>query len=353
MAMRKHILTAIFVVLLAVSYFYITNRYNIKAVEYDFEGQLSKTDIEAISKSLKNLPGSQENKDISFIINFADRYRGSKLIMTTGMDYMAKDIPIAAGRFLISGEVPEAVLGDVAADKFFRNSNAVGAGLSIYGKEYKVVGVIKNSDEIFISYDENSKVEWSKKSIKFIVKDIKGIYLDIELLEGMLKSLGLDAASPVVYKQEAYGYVNIILILVIYILSSVIRRQWRKTDRQGREIYSDYKMQSRTTELHKYIIRSRRKIASYILKLLKIAALLALIIMCVKLLQIPPRLIPANLFAPSSYIEVVRMNLRSYTDRLENGISGILMETHMINLVLMAYLVMAFIVNRRASILKD
>jgi hypothetical protein len=75
--------------------------------------------------------------------------------------------------------------------------------------------------------------------------------------------------------------------------------------------------------------------------------------MCVKLLQIPPRLIPANLFAPSSYIEVVRMNLRSYTDRLENGISGILMETHMINLVLMAYLVMAFIVNRRASILKD
>lgn len=353
MAIKKHILAAIFVILLAVSYFYITDRYNIKAVEYDFEGQLSKTDIEAISKSLKNLPHSQENKDIPFIINFTDRYRGSKLIMTTGMDYMAKDIPIIEGRFLVWGDFPQVVLGDKAADKFFRNSNAVGASLSIYGQEYKVVGIVKNSDEIFISFDENSRIEWSKKNIKFIIKDIKDIYLDIELLEGMLKSLGLDAASPVVYKQEAYGYVNAILALAIYILSLALRRQWRQADREGRAIYSGYKVQSRTTELHKYIIRSRKEIGSFALQLLKMSALLVLIIMCIKLLQIPPRLIPANLFAPSSYIEVVRMNLSSYAGRLENGISGILLETHMINLMLMVYLGIAFIVNRRASVYKD
>lgn len=351
MAVKRYIWTAVFVVLLAISHFYLINKYNSKAVEFDFSGQLSKADIYNLRSSTKTLVNNNYgNKELPCIVNFIGRYGSSKLIMTTSMDTLAKEINLQKGRWIANGDLKEAVLGDKTADRLFRNSDVVGHSFRLYGQDYRIVGVIRNSSEIYISFDDDSRIAWSRKSIKFIVEDEKRLPLYVELLEGKLKGLGLDVNDINIYKQEAYWYINIVLAIAIFYLYKLSRRLWSEINRPARQIYLNYKEQSRTIELYKYIYKNRNDMLFLLLKLLLAGLILLIGIKCITLLQIPSTLIPNNLFSPTSYIEVIKVNLQSYINRLENGITGILLEIHIINILLLIYISIAFIIKKKASV---
>lgn len=347
MAIRKYLLAAVFIALLAISYFYLINKYNSKTVEFDFSGQISRSDLENLRKSTKTLVNKGTGtKELACIVNYTGRYGGSKLIMTSGLDNLANNINMQRGRWIANGETKEAVIGDRAADKLFRSSSVVGQILKLRGQEYKIVGVIKNSKEIYISFEESNRLNWDKKSIKFIVPDNKRLQLYVELLEGKLKGLGLDIVDVSVYKQEAYRYINIILVIALLILFDRFKKLWKDIDKSARSIYLSYKEQIRAIELYKYVYKYRKDIIAVLLKLLAASLLLFAVLKCIALLQISPGWIPNNLFSPTSYIEVIKVNLLSYISRLENGVSGILLEIHMINLLLILYIGIAIIIKR-------
>lgn len=351
MAVKRYVCAAIFVALLAISHFYLINKYNSKTVEFYFSGQLSKSDIYNLRSSTKTLVNrNYGNKELPCIVNFNGRYDSSKLIMTTGNDALVKTISLQQGRWIADGGMKEAVLGDKAADQLFRSSGVVGQSLSLYGQDYRIVGVIKNSSEIYISFDENSKITWGRKNIKFIIEDDKRLQLYVELLEGKLKGLGLNVIDINIFKQEAYWYINLILAIVLFYLYKLFRSFWSSIDLSSRQIYSSYREQSRTIELYKYILQNKNDVKKLSFKLLIECLVLLAAIKCITLLQISPSLIPNNLFSPSSYIEVIKVNLQSYISRLENGITGILLEMHMINILLLTYIVTAFIISKKTSV---
>ena len=118
---------------------------------------------------------------------------------------------------------------------------------------------------------------------------------------------------------------------IIIFLSRVLKNQVKKIIRSFKEICTDYKEQSRSIEIIKYLRKHTNDIFRTAKELFLSIAYLTAIIKLISFLQIPPDAVPNNLFAPSSYIAVVNLNADIFLNRLDYGMNGILLEIYIIN----------------------
>ena len=348
MAVKKYIVGILFIALMFSSYLYLADNYNIHTVEYAFVGDISYKQFDDLRKSTKALvKKTSANTELICVLNFIGSFKGNKLIMTTGYDNLIKNISMVKGRFIGGIQAREAVLGDKVADKLFRSIDVVGQVISINKQGYKIVGVIKNSEDIYITFDESSNVNWSKKNVKFIIENQKFLYLYTEMLESKLRILNLEVLERVVYKQEAYLYINIMLITIILLLIKATKKQIGRVIRSTKETYDEYREQSRYIEFIEYLKKHINAIYQIIIKLFLSAIYLSAIITCIAILQIPPTAIPNNLFALSSYVEVINLNANNYIKRLDYGIIGITRDGLIINLIILIAMIGAqFYMNK-------
>lgn len=354
MAVKKLALIAIFAALLAASYLYLSNSYNINTLDFYFSGELSRADLEVLRSSTKSLVSkNMSNKALPCILNYRGDYRGSTLIMTTGMDTLITKTSLLKGRWLTHGDIKEAVLGDKAADRLFRSTNALGQTLRVSGEQYRITGIVRNSSDIYISYNENQNIQWNKKSISFVIKDQRRLYLYSELLEGKLKALGVNVLDTVVYREQIVRYLNILLLIVIVCLLRMLKRIAKAAVSSFRLLMEDYKLHSRVIELHKYLLHSWRKAVRVLLLGLLGVGFLGLCIGLIRLIKIPPSLLPDNLFAPSSYINMIRLNVETYIGRLQKGITGLLLQAHIIDYLLLIYIGAATLINKKERTISD
>jgi hypothetical protein len=332
MAVKKVIVGLIFIALMLASYLHLSNKYNLQAVEYAFVGDLSYGQFEDIRKATKSLVKKEStNKELICIVNYIGSYKGNRLIMTTGFDHFVKNIPLIKGSFISDSQLREAAIGDKAADRLFRSINVVGQTINIDKKVYKITGVIKNSEEIYITFDESSNIKWSKRNIKFMIQNQKYLYLYTEMLEGKLRTLNLEILDRVIYKQQAYLYINLMLVTLVLFLFSTMKKKSIKTISISREIVADYIEQSRRIEMIKYFRKNIGHVLQFIKELFLVAIYFIAAIKCISYFQIPPNLVPKNLFALSSYIEVIKQNADIFLGRLNYGLNGITLDSHIMN----------------------
>lgn len=348
MAIKKYIVGILFIALMLMSYLYLCNKYNIHTVEYAFSGDISIEQFEDLRKSTKSLVKKGSiNRELICVVNYIGSYKGNRLIMTTGFDNFIQSIPLMEGSFISDNQVNEAVIGDKAADRLFRSMNVVGQSINIHKQKYKIIGVIKNSDDIYINFDESSNISWSKKNIKFIIENQKYLYLYTEMLEGRLRVLNLEILESVLYKQEAYQYINILLVAILFLLISATKKKIDKVIRSSKETYGRYKEQHRHIEIIQYLKKHINTISQIIKELFLSAIYLTAMIKCIVFLQIPPTAVPSNLFSLSSYIEVIQLNIDHYINRLNYGISGLTRDIFIINLLILIALIGAqFYMNK-------
>jgi hypothetical protein len=357
MAVKKYILGFIFIAFMLMSYLYLSNKYNLYTVEYAFTGNLSYKQLVDLRESTKTLVKiDSKNKGLICVVNYIGSFKGNRLIMTTGFDNLVKNIPMVKGNFISDNQIKEAVLGDKAADRLYSSINVVGQTIDIQNQEYKITGVIKNSDEIYITFDDHSNISWSKKNIKFIIENQKYLYLYTEMIVGKLRTLDLDVMNPVIYKQEAYLYINVMLLGIVIFLFRTMKKHMIKTSHISREIYGDYIQQSRSIEIINYFRKNIKSVIGVIKELLLSAIYFMMTIRCISYFQIPLGLIPNNLFALSSYVDVIEQNIDTLISRLNYGISGIALDVHIINsFILVAFIGTLFYLNvtRLSDIIAD
>jgi hypothetical protein len=332
MAVKKVIVGLTFIALMLASYLHLSNKYNLQAVEYAFVGDLSYGQFEDIRKATKSLVKKEStNKELICVVNYVGSYNGNRLIMTTGFDHFVKSIPLIKGSFISDSQVREAAIGDKAADRLFRSINVVGQTINIDKKVYKITGVMKNSKDIYITFDESSNINWSKRNIKFMIQNQKYLYLYTEMLEGKLRALNLEILDRVIYKQQAYLYINLMLVTIMVLFVKALKKQIDRILKISREICADYKDHSRNMEMIQYIKMHISDIVQIIKELFVSAIQLAVILNCIGLLQISPDVVPSNLFSLSSYIDVIKQNIDYYINRLDYGISGITLDIYIIH----------------------
>jgi hypothetical protein len=334
MAVKKYIAIILFIAVMLTSYLYLSNKYNIHTVEYAFEGDLSYKQFEGLRKSTKSLIKKESsNKELICVVNYIGSFKGNRLIMTTGFDNLIKNIPVVEGSFIGDNQIKQAVLGDKAADRLFRSMNVVGQTINIHKQEYIITGVIKNSEEIYITFDESSDISWSKKNVKLIIENQEYLDLYTEMIEGKLRILNLDVLNPIIYRQEVYLYINIMFATIVLFLCRIMKKKTVKALHISREIYVDYIEKSRKIELIKYFRKNKKGIFRLIQELFLSAICFIAIISCISYFQIPGDLIPNNLFALSSYVNVIKQNADIFFSRLNYGISGITLDTQIINVI--------------------
>lgn len=325
MGVRRITVVAAIIVCALMSYFYLANKYNPDSVEFYFKENIPYKDYEKLRES---------NRDILFNMNYITQYQGNRLIMTTGFDYLTKELELSKGSFLADNSMREAVIGDMVAEKYYRNSNVIGQLKNIFGEEYKVKGIIQRSNEVYILYDDKLKdITWQKKIINCSINDKKHFYLKAEQLQNQLDSLEVEILDVVAYREEMNKYTNIAILATSYILACYLFMLIRKIRNGLKKLWKEYLENSRVVELRAYLLKEVREIAVVMCFCLFGLTLLYGIYKLLSNLYIPPSMVPDNLFSPSSYINVVRLLYRRYLARLENGIDGILVDIKIVNAV--------------------
>jgi hypothetical protein len=106
-----------------------------------------------------------------------------------------------------------------------------------------------------------------------------------------------------------------------------------------REICDDYKKESRSIEIIKYLIKHIKDIFWIIKELSLSVTYLTAIVKCISFLQLPTDVISNNLFAVTSYIDVIKQNIDILFNRLDYDISGIMLERYIINFLILEALI--------------
>ncbi|WP_427339544.1 ABC transporter permease [Caloranaerobacter sp. DY30410] len=338
MGIRKVISLALIIALSFSSYMYLKEKYNPMAVELRFKGDLRNEEFQKIKKTLYlNV----------YSINYSMRYKRHNLVMTTGMDTQIIDIPIIHGEFITDSERRVAVIGDKVADFYFKTENAIGKKMKVFENEYEVIGIIKNSNVIYIPFDEKLfGLDWEKKIVRYISYDKELFYLNLKVnkVASQLSVLGLDVYDIVVYKEKIYGYINIIIFVVIYILFDFIMKLYRRIKKEIIVLFQGYMEKRRVKEWYEYMLEEKKDI----LKILVYS--IVLVFMAIGIFKIIPYLtissssIPDNIFSLYSILGVFKYKYNNFILHLNNGYSAIMVDVIIINTIFLL-IIMGILLN--------
>ncbi|KGG81373.1 hypothetical protein Y919_01070 [Caloranaerobacter azorensis H53214] len=327
MGLRRIISLALIIVISFSSYMYLKEKYNPTAVEIRFRGDLRNEEFRKIKKMLYlNV----------YSINYSMKYRQHKLIMTTGMDTQIIDIPIIHGEFITDSERKVAVIGDKVSDFYFKTENAVGKKIKVFENEYEVIGIIKNSNVIYIPFDEKFfGLDWEKKIVRYVSYDKELFYLHLKVnkVVSQLSVLGLDVQDIVVYKEKIYGYINVIIFVALYILFNFIVKIYRRVKKQTIVLFQGYMEKRRIKEWYEYVLEMKNNILKTLAYSILLVFMIVGIFKTIPYLTISPSSIPDNIFSLYSILSVFKYKYDNFILHLNNGYSEIMIDIIKINII--------------------
>jgi hypothetical protein len=129
-------------------------------------------------------------------------------------------------------------------------------------------------------------------------------------------------------------YVNLSMLLLTGWLWRCTKAVAGRIRAAGQRLYRDYREVRRREFLFSFGKKKLRELSLLFKELLLAAIALLAGYSALRQVRLPAGLIPGNLFSPSSYGDVLQVNLDQYISRLEGGISGMALRIHLINLLL-------------------
>lgn len=273
-------------------------------------------------------------------INYEKGFNNHKLIMTTGMDMQFKNIKMKFGEFITKNDRDFVVLGDKTSDRYFRTDNPIGRDIILMGKKYRVKGIIKNNDEIYISYDKNLLMEkWDSTLFRIEPIGVEGIHeynRRKDLAFFGINQKGIKILDQVSYGDIIYFYKNIALLIIILNLGLLIKSFYIGLNKSTKKIWVNYKRQSREITMLTYSIKNMKIILKEILKLLVIVMFGYFAYKVFKQIRFDKDYFPDNIFSLESYYLLIKNYFDTWVIRLEIGLTKVLMDFVKVNLIIVA-----------------
>lgn len=338
---KRAIFIIIIISLLLSGHVYLKYKYNPMVVEMCFSGNLSRDDFQNLKEKHK-LDGYSMNYEMS--------YKGHTLIMTTGLDNQIRDINIIHGEYIFDVEKPEIVIGDKIADRYFDTEAPIGRDFSIFGKKYKIMGIEKNSDAIYIPFSEELiPQKWIEKRVNFIISPKRRFYVTIERVENQLSSMGINVIDKVIYKEKIYGYLNLIIILAVIILIKYLVKLIKILINKVLDLWHKYKEVSRVLEWYEYLFEKKVCLLIIITIAIAIIMLIFSIFKLMSYLWIPSSAVPSNLFSLMSYIDVFKLKYSEFCLHLKDGFSNIAIDIIFMNFLFILVLIISAVAMKVKS----
>ncbi|RKD31952.1 ABC transporter permease [Thermohalobacter berrensis] len=338
MGIKKKLIIIFIILILFSAHLYLKDKYNPMAVEINYSGNLTINQCQKLKKKYKLN---------TFSINYERFYNGHTLIMTSGLDTQIRKIEIIHGQYLSDISELEAVIGDKVVQKYFKTQTPLGRSINILGKEFKIIGVEKNSNIIYIPFnDELLSNNWEKKRVIFNIPNSKEFYITIQKIENELKLIGINIIDKVIYKEKIYGYLNLLIILGIIILAKFLRKLIKRILDKILSLWYKYKKANRIVDWNKYLLIKKTCLAKIIAEATIVIALILGIFKIMSYLKIPPSLLPDNFFSLTSYINIVKLKYNSISLHLQKGFSNITIDTIYINFIIILLFTVTVLIEK-------
>ncbi|SCX90817.1 ABC transporter permease [Alkaliphilus peptidifermentans] len=323
---RIYILTLIILCSLT-GYFYLQENHNPYSVEVFIEDLVTHEKIKEIAQS----------QSIIYSLNYEIKYRNENVMMTTGYDTMFKNINVIEGNFITMADRNAVVIGDLVSNSYYRTSESVGRNLTILGKEHIVIGVIEDSTDIYVSYDEKLlNRQWDRIILRFMPPSDSIFDRKVEDVKRVIDTNGIRYSEMIVLREKIDSYVNYIIAAIIGILITLAIKPGLKLINDIKRLYKGYKENHKTIEWYRYIINNKKSTLKICI-LLGGGVIVALIMyQLTKIITIPKELIPDNLFSPVSYINQAKSLFEIWYERMNRGFSHFLINRLLVNFSMIA-----------------
>lgn len=337
MGLKKYAPVLVLLLLLWGSGLYLAYRYSTGTVEFYYTGHFDTQGLESLKKDTGNIP---------VILHYSMWHNGNMLVMTTGRDNSVRQINLSKGGFICDIKRSEAVIGDKAADSYFRSDDVIGQSVEVLGKRFRVVGIEHRSRSVYISYDDKLEDQaWQKKSILFNIGNKGRSDLELENLANKLAAYGISIYDTIVYKEVVYTYYNAALLILLVCLLYFTLRLYRILRKTIMDMIEGYKMVRRTVRLQDFLYSNPKRIWRILLLLAAFAAAVFTGLWLKSCLWIPPAWIPDNLFSLDSYARLIKQSCEKLWFRLDSGWSGIAAESAVIRQGLLLVVTAYFIIK--------
>lgn len=341
MEIKKIITFIIFLLLITSSYLYMANNYSETGIEIRLA---SPVEYEVLKDSI--MAGTLKYDSI----NYEKDFNNNKLIMTTGMDMQFKNINMKFGEFITSKDRDLIVFGDKTSDRYFQTDNPIGRDITLMGRKYKVKGIIKNSDEIYISYEKDLlKENWDSTVVRIEPIGNEGIQeynRRKQLAFFGINQMGIKILDRVYYGDIIYFYKNIALFIIILNLGLLIRLIYKDLKESLKRIWADYKGQSREITILRYKIKNIKVLLKETLKLLAILILGYFAYKVFKQIRFNKDYFPDNIFSLESYYLLIKNYFERWVTRLEIGLTKVLMDFVKVNLIIVSVIFILLIKDK-------
>lgn len=333
MGIRKILTFILIVAMFFCSYIYLSNKYNPSAIEFYASSNVKYEEMQRIKK--KN---SIEKCSLNYKMPFLD----DLLIMTTGLDTQFSKIETINSSMVFDLNRNVAVIGDKVADKYFRSEDAVGRKIRVFEEEYEIIGIIKKSQSIYIPYDPELLTQnWKKIIFRFETESGRVPYLLIEKVQNDLKTLGIEIHHTVINRVKIYSYIDIIILLVLYVLARMIKKHYLLVKASIISLRNNYEIQKRGIEWYKYLLDRKRDIIKIFKNILAVILFGYLALQSIKHMELSQVIIPDNLFSLNSYIDMFKRIYSILLYQLQYGFSDISIDIIFLNtslIIVVAYL---------------
>ncbi|SKC87645.1 ABC transporter permease [Maledivibacter halophilus] len=308
---------ALFIMILALFLcsIYLIERYNPRAIEYHLLNDMSLEQFNKIAK--------EECIELASL-NYIMPHKDYSLIMTTGYDEFFKNIDVIHGELIHDSKKKYAVIGDKVADKYFKTENSVGMYMNILGDKYEIVGVVKDSKTIYISYRKKlHKHNWKKIILRFTGKIKMNPNMVMENIDERLREERIDVRHKILYAWYINTFLNAIIIVLIFLILKFIKRIYYSLKENIGYLNDGYCVQKRSVEWYHYLIKNKILILNIIKNIVFIIISALIILKTVTKIVVSKYIIPENFFSLRSYIDVAKRLYDIWLYQMQEGFSDI------------------------------
>jgi len=329
---RKWLLIGLIGLWSLATFFYLNRVYNPSVILMEMTHILPGSKVEAVIKGA----GIED-----LTLRYEKPMFEGRLIMTTGGDHIMEQISMVEGYLLMPGEKNKAVIGDQVAIQAFNTYQAVGKEIHLDGHWYRVTGVMEDSSDMMVFYEEEHMDEgWHKMTVRYLPPEGNRRNIVIRDVERALALNGIRYHHKLHYEEWMNVHLNVAVFSALYMLFQVILWLYHFFHRSTVAVVRRWRLVRNTTQGHRFIA-SEKSLHALVAKLmLAITGVSLTGYGLMKQLRLPDEFLPDNLFSPSSW----GVKLGSLWDKgdsiIENGITGIYKTSLMSWLMLLAITIM-------------
>lgn len=282
------------ILLICVS-FYFTSQYNEHVIEFELKSPLERDVFDKIVDA----------KIPVYELRFQKDFGANQLIMTTGSSQYFSDTQMHSGVGIIGSKDNGIVLGDKVAGEHFRHLNVLGEKYNFLGKEYEIIGIEEDSNNIYIPYDKSQlSSDWYRIDVRFHVKDIELIPAKYEYIRTQLHLNGGQIRTSVINYEYGLFFVNISLLFVVVWILFYVRHWFLKLVEVFKDLNGYYQDQKLRQRLWDIIVFKKKELLVLLIRLCMTALVIIAGYFVVKGIHIPKRLIANNIMSIKSWFDL-------------------------------------------------